>query len=70
MVEDSEMGIDPADLPHIFERLYRADRGRHNHGLGLALVKAILDGHQARIEVESGTEGRRFRCLFPLNNSS
>lgn len=72
VVEDSGMGIDPVDLPHIFERLYRADRGRHSpgHGLGLALVKAILDGHQARIEVESGTQGSRFRCLFPLNNSS
>ncbi|MCT7656103.1 sensor histidine kinase [Oceanimonas sp. NS1] len=66
IVEDTGMGISEADLPHIFERLYRADRSRHSpgHGLGLALVKAILDGHQAPVEVTSGREATRFYCTF------
>ncbi|WP_107852808.1 sensor histidine kinase [Oceanimonas marisflavi] len=65
-VEDNGMGISETDLPHIFERLYRADRSRHSpgHGLGLALVKAILDGHQASIEVTSGRGTTRFYCTF------
>ncbi|MDP5290991.1 HAMP domain-containing sensor histidine kinase [Oceanimonas sp. CHS3-5] len=66
VVEDSGIGISDTDLPHILERLYRGDHSRHSpgHGLGLALVKAILDGHQAPIEVTSGRGSTRFCCTF------
>src|SRR5579885_2348735 len=67
-VEDSGIGISPADLPHIFQRFYRADRSRSSdgHGLGLALAENIARAHRASIAVES-TEGvgSKFRVVFP-----
>ncbi|NOX61806.1 MAG: HAMP domain-containing protein [Chloroflexi bacterium] len=55
MVSDTGIGIPEADLPHIFERFYRVDkaRDRTGSGLGLALVKAILDTHGGEIDVDS-----------------
>ena len=57
-IEDFGIGISAADLPHIFERFYRADRARSNggHGIGLSLAESIARTHGARIEVRS-TEG-------------
>ncbi|MFM7214158.1 MAG: sensor histidine kinase, partial [Verrucomicrobiota bacterium] len=57
MVSDTGAGIAAEDLPHVFERFYRADRSRtgsEGHaGLGLAIVKAIVENHRGGIEVES-----------------
>ena len=46
-VMDSGPGIDPVDLPYVFNRFYRADsaRGMPGSGLGLAIVKQIADSH-------------------------
>ena len=54
-VSDTGIGIVPADLPHIFERLYRGDRSRSERGLGLGLtlVKSIVEAHGGRVDVES-----------------
>lgn len=57
LVKNSGQGIPPEDLPHIFERFYQIDKSRNNssdsYGLGLAIAKAILDAHGAKINVES-----------------
>jgi heavy metal sensor kinase len=65
VVKDSGVGIPAEDLPHIFERFYRADpsrtRGAGHSGLGLAISKAIIDAHNGTISVESAVgQGTRF----------
>jgi signal transduction histidine kinase len=68
-VEDNGTGISATDLPHIFERFYRADPSRgqvEGSGLGLAIGKWIADMHQARLSVESRENaGSIFRVVFP-----
>jgi len=70
-VTDTGIGIKPEDVPHVFERFYRAPEARSilssGTGLGLAIVKKIVDLHQGRIEVssQSGT-GTSFRMYLPL----
>ncbi len=68
-VADNGAGIPAADLPHLFERFYRADRSRSQgqSGLGLAIARSIVEAHGGRIWVES-TEGKGsvFRFSIPL----
>jgi PAS domain S-box-containing protein len=56
-VQDTGRGIAPKDLPHIFEAFYRSDEARQvdlgGLGLGLTLVKMIVDGHEGQIKVKS-----------------
>jgi signal transduction histidine kinase len=67
---DTGFGIDPEDLPHIFERFYRSGHGRSREtggaGLGLAIAQAIAGDHNATIQVESRVnEGSTFTVSFP-----
>ncbi|NBJ14202.1 MAG: cell wall metabolism sensor histidine kinase WalK [Dehalobacter sp. 4CP] len=72
-VIDSGPGIPEHDLPRVFERFYRVDKGRNRKqggtGLGLAIVKHILETHSAGIQVES-TLGRGSRFYFMLTKKS
>lgn len=70
-VRDSGIGILPLDLPHVFERTYRADRSRTpgdgGHGLGLAIAKSIVERHGGRIWCESvPEEGSSFFIELPV----
>lgn len=61
VVSDTGVGIDAAEIPHIFERFYRGSRASEargsGSGLGLAIVKSIVDMHGGRIAVESRVGG-------------
>ncbi len=72
-VSDTGIGILPEDLPHIFERFYRADRARSRDrggsGLGLTIVQNIVQEHQGTIEVESTPgQGSTFTLRLPVTN--
>ena len=60
-IKDTGQGIAPEHLPHVFDRFYRADPARShvggNLGLGLAVVRAIMDLHGGRVSIES-TQGQ------------
>lgn len=70
-VADTGEGIPPADLPHIFERFYRADKSRNDadgtsSGLGLAIAKALVEAHGGRLWAESEAgRGTRMRVELP-----
>jgi heavy metal sensor kinase len=67
-VRDTGEGIDPADLPHIFDRFYRGDKARNHEtgvGLGLAIAQSVAEMHSARIEVASEVgRGATFTVTF------
>jgi heavy metal sensor kinase len=73
LVRDSGIGIAETDLPHIFDRFYRADPSRgqvEGSGLGLAIAKWIVEAHHAELRVFSEERrGTTFQLVFPLCHS-
>lgn len=70
-VQDTGIGISKEDLPHIFDRFFRVKGKATRHitgsGLGLALVKEVVEAHQGYIEVLSTPQvGTTFTLSFPL----
>lgn len=68
-VSDNGRGIEPEHLPRVFDRFYRADssRGSDGAGLGLALVKSIVDLHGGSAIIESNVgRGTTVKLIFPL----
>ncbi|MDK2787559.1 MAG: hypothetical protein PWP07_784 [Epulopiscium sp.] len=67
-IKDNGIGIKKEDLPFVFERFYRGDKSRHQtpgSGIGLTIVKNILDFHSANIDVESQEGlGTTFKLKF------
>ena len=69
-VEDTGLGIPPADQPYIFDKFYRAGNVPSDvsgSGLGLAIVKSIVEGHLGRVWVDSSLEtGSTFTVVLPV----
>lgn len=72
-ISDTGIGISPKHLPHIFDRFYRADAARRNdggvggNGLGLSIVKAVVESHGGEVQVKSvAGEGTTFTIRLPL----
>jgi signal transduction histidine kinase len=71
-VEDKGLGIPEAEQAQIFNRFYRSQNGsgKGGYGLGLYLVRKIMDAHGGRAEVESQPgRGSRFSLVFPIVNA-
>lgn len=73
-IEDTGIGIAAEDLVHIFERFYKADKSRNREaggsGLGLSIVKKIVDIHQGDISADSQIgHGTRFVITVPYSSS-
>jgi signal transduction histidine kinase/ActR/RegA family two-component response regulator len=72
IVSDTGKGIDPRFLPHVFERFSQSDRAStHAHGglgLGLAIVRHLVERHGGRVSAESPGEGRgaTFTVVLPV----
>ena len=67
-VRDSGVGVADDELPYIWDRLYRSERTRHERGLGLglSLVRAIVEAHGGHVEVESRLDaGSTFTVALP-----
>jgi CheY-like chemotaxis protein/anti-sigma regulatory factor (Ser/Thr protein kinase) len=75
VVSDTGIGIRPDFLPHIFERFRQADSGttrvHGGLGLGLAIVRHIVELHRGQVRAESGGEGKgaRFVVTLPLQSA-
>ena len=68
-VPDNGIGIEKEDLEHIFERLYKCDKGRSEKGsgLGLSIVHQLVEKMNGTITAESTQgNGTTFILLFPL----
>jgi two-component system OmpR family sensor kinase len=75
LVRDTGVGIAPEDVPHVFERFYRADPGRSRDpggtGLGLPIAQWIVEQHGGKIALESQPgHGTLVSVLLPLPDRS
>ena len=71
VVSDTGIGISAEDLPHLFERFYRADKSRTRQtggsGIGLTIVKSIVEAHQGEVNVQSEPgQGSQFTVTIPI----
>lgn len=71
-IVDTGSGVDPADLPRIFDRFYRGRNttGRTGTGLGLAIAQWVAEQHGGRIDVDTTPgAGSRFRIVLPVGDA-
>jgi two-component system, OmpR family, sensor histidine kinase BaeS len=70
VIENSGPGIDPGDLPFVFERFYRGEKSRSRDyggtGIGLTIVKELVEAHGGRVGVESTPAKTLFWFTLPV----
>lgn len=66
-IEDEGPGIPATDRESVFERFYRGDKSGGGLGMGLAIVRGIIEAHGGKIWVESGSKGARFVFDLPAS---
>ena len=71
-VRDTGAGIDPQHLPHLFDRFYKVEAsrggGENGSGLGLSIVKAVMDRHGGAVAVVSTPGGSTFELRLPAGD--
>ena len=66
-VEDNGGGVSPEELPKLFQRFYRAEhQSKNGAGIGLAIVKEIIQRHHGVINAENGREGLKMSISMPM----
>ena len=71
-VEDEGRGVAQADRELVFQRFYRdqsSPSNKHGLGMGLAIVRGIIEAHGGKIWIEQGTKGARFVFDLPVNSN-
>ncbi|MFB5269431.1 sensor histidine kinase [Paenibacillus enshidis] len=70
VISDTGSGISAEDLPYIFERFYRGDKSRNRQtggsGMGLAIVKKLVEAHDGEVWAQSDNSGARFYIRLPM----
>ncbi len=64
-IEDEGPGIPIRERDRIFQKFYRVDRASGGFGMGLAIVRAIIEAHGGRVLVEPGVLGSIFNIELP-----
>ena len=66
-VEDNGGGVSPEELPKLFQRFYRAEhQNKNGAGIGLAIVKEIIQRHHGVITAENGRDGLKMSISMPM----
>ena len=66
-VEDEGKGVSIENRNKIFQKFFRADESKKGFGMGLAIVRGIIESHNGRVWVENGKIGSRFVIELPIN---
>jgi signal transduction histidine kinase len=75
LVQDQGIGLNEKDIPHLFDRFYRADEARSKetiggYGLGLSIAKKIVESHKGMIQAKKNLEaGSTFVVQIPIKQS-
>jgi K+-sensing histidine kinase KdpD len=68
-VEDEGTGINEADREKVFQKFYRGDKKIKGFGMGLAIVRGIIEAHDGKIWIENGRTGAKFVIQLPVKTN-